>query len=341
MRYAAVGGPSSIRVAESESPVPGPGDILVRMAACGICGSDLEKVYGSYGQPSMRLGHEPAGTVVEVGGDVKGISPGDRVFTHHHVPCYSCHLCRHGNETRCPEYSDSNLSPCGLAEEYLVPAWNVKGGGVLKLPDSMTFEEAALIEPLACCVRAWSKCRYERGDSVAVFGVGSTGMMHAMLAAQYGFGGIYCVDVNRFRLDYAMSLVAGDGIMADEHTAETLRRKTGGQGVDLAVVATGSLGALQSAIDSVRYGGTVIMFGVPSKGATMSLNMDHMYSREITLTSSYAASDLDTKRALEMVRDGSMDVGRLVTHRYGVADAQRAFDHARSGSDAVKIIITG
>ena len=341
MRYAAVGGPSSIMVAESEPPVPGPGDILVRMAACGICGSDLEKVYGSYGQPSMRLGHEPAGTVMEVGEGVREISPGDRVFTHHHVPCYSCHLCRHGNETRCPEYSRSNLSPCGLAEEYLVPAWNVNGGGVLKLPDSMTFEEAALIEPLACCVRAWSKCRYERGDSVAVFGVGATGMMHAMLAAQYGFGGIYCVDVNRFRLDYAMSLVAGDGIMADERTAETLRRNTGGRGVDLAVVATGSLGALQSAIDSVRYGGTVIMFGVPSKGATMSLNMDRTYSREITLMSSYAASDLDTKKALEMVRDGSMDVGRLVTHRYGMADTQRAFDHARSGSDAVKIIITG
>ena len=341
MRYAAVGGPSSITVAESKPPVPGPGDILVRMAACGICGSDLEKVYGSYGQPSMRLGHEPAGTVMEVGEGVRGISPGDRVFTHHHVPCYSCHLCRHGNETRCPEYSGSNLSPCGLAEEYLVPAWNVNGGGVLKLPDSMTFEEAALIEPLACCVRAWSKCRYERGDSVAVFGVGATGMMHAMLAAQYGFGGIYCVDVNRFRLNYAMSLVAGDGIMADERTAETLRRNTGGRGVDLAVVATGSLGALQSAIDSVRYGGTVIMFGVPSRGATMSLNMDRTYSREITLMSSYAASDLDTKKALEMVRDGSMDVGRLVTHRYGIADTQRAFDHARSGSDAVKIIITG
>jgi L-iditol 2-dehydrogenase len=341
MRYAVVDGPSSIRIAESVSPVPGPGDILVRMAACGICGSDLEKVYGSYGQPSMRLGHEPAGTVMATGEGVEGISPGDRVFTHHHVPCYSCHLCRHGSETRCPEYSGSNISPCGLAEEYLVPAWNVKRGGVLKLPDSMTFEEAAMIEPLACCVRAWSKCRYERGDSVAVFGVGSTGMMHAMLAEQYGFGGIYCVDVNRFRLDYVMSLVGCDGIMADRRTAETLRRSTGGRGVDLAVVATGSLGALQSALDSVRYGGTVMMFGVPSRGATMSLNMDRMYSREIALTSSYAASDLDTKRALEMVRDGSMAVDRLVTHRYGMADSQKAFDHARSGSDAVKIVITG
>lgn len=341
MRHAVVGGPSRIDVVESGSPVPGPGDVLVRMAACGICGSDLEKVYGSYGQPSMRLGHEPAGTIIGVGDGVTEVSLGDRVFTHHHVPCYSCRLCKHGNETRCLEYSRSNLSPCGLAEEYLVPAWNVQRGGVLKLSDSVSFEEAAMIEPLACCIRAWSKHRYMPGDSLAVFGMGATGIMHAMLARHYGFGQIYCVDMNRFRLDYAMPLIDGDDISVDERTTETILDKTDGMGVDLAVVATSSLAALQSALDSVRYGGTVMMFGVPSKGDTMSLNMDHMYSREITLMSSYAASDIDTKRALEMIQDGSLNVGQLVTQRYGVTDSQKAFDHAKNGSDTVKIIITG
>ena len=341
MRYAVVEGPSRIGIVESESPVPGPGDILVRMAACGICGSDLEKVYGSYGQPSMRLGHEPAGVVIQVGEGVEGISPGDRVFTHHHVPCYSCYMCRHGNETRCSEYSNSNLAPCGLAEEYLVPAWNVQRGGVLKLHDSITFEAAAMIEPLACCMRAWSKCRYGDGDSVAVFGVGPTGVMHAMLASQYGLGGIYCVDTNAFRLDYIRMLGVGEGIPAGERTVEVLRHNTEGRGVDLAVVATGSLRALQSAIASVRYGGTVMMFGVPSQGATMPLDMDYMYSREITLLSSYAASDLDTRRALDIIREGRIGVEQLVTHRYGVADSQNAFDHAKSGSDAMKIIING
>lgn len=341
MKYAVVDGRSRIGIAESESPDPGPGDIVVRMGACGICGSDLEKVYGSYGQPSKRLGHEPAGTVIKVGDDVKDISPGDRVFTHHHVPCYECYLCRHGNETRCVRYSDSNIYPCGLAEEYLVPVWNVQRGGVLKLPDSMTFEEAAMIEPLACCVRAWSKCRYAEGDSVAVFGVGPTGVMHAMLASQYGLGSVYCVDVNPFRLDYVRALELGECMPADDRTARTLRDNTEGRGADLAVVATGSLQALQSALDSVRYGGTVMMFGVPSKGAGMQLNMDHMYSREITLLSSYAASDVDTRRALEIIRDGGMNVAGLVTHRYDIADSQKAFDHAKSGSDAMKVIITG
>lgn len=341
MKYAVVDGLSRIGIAESESPDPGRGDIVVRMGACGICGSDLEKVYGSYGQPSMRLGHEPAGTVIKIGDGVKDVSLGDRVFTHHHVPCYECYLCRHGSETRCARYSDSNISPCGLAEEYLVPSWNVQRGGVLKLPDSMTFEEAAMIEPLACCVRAWSKCRYAEGDSVAVFGVGPTGVMHTMLASQYGLGSVYCVDVNRFRLDYVRGLGLGEGMPADGRTAQALRDNTEGRGVDLAVVATGSLRALQSAVDSVRYGGTVMMFGVPSKGATMQLDMDYVYSREITLLSSYAASDVDTRRALEIIRDGGMDVAGLVTHRYDIADSQKAFDHAKSGSDAMKIIITG
>ena len=340
MRYATVDGPSSISVMQSPPPSPGPGDVLVRMAACGICGSDLEKVYGSYGQPSMRLGHEPAGIVAGVGDGVKDISVGDRVFTHHHVPCYSCHLCRHGSETRCPEYSKSNLSPCGLAEEYLVPAWNVERGGILKLPDSVSFEEAAMIEPLACCVRAWSKCQYQKGDSVAIFGVGSTGMMHALLASVYGLGDIYCVDVNRFRLDYIASLCVCRGMTADENTSQNILAGTKGRGVDLAIVATGSLQALQSAIRSVRYGGTVVMFGVPSKGSEMSLDMDYLYSKEITLTGSYAASDLDTRTALEMIEGGRLDVGRLVTHRYGIADVQGAFDHARNGSDSVKIVIS-
>ncbi len=181
MKTAFVKEPSTISIEETDKPVLGSGDILVQMHACGICGSDLEKVFGNYGKPSIKLGHEPAGIVLDVGSNVNDFTKGDRVFTHHHVPCYTCHLCKHGNETMCKKYDETNLSPCGLSEEYVVPEWNVSHGGVLKLPDSMTFEEAAMIEPLACCVRAWGKFRYQEGDSAAIFGVGPTGMMQVML----------------------------------------------------------------------------------------------------------------------------------------------------------------
>ena len=341
MKTAFVREPSVISINEIENPTLDSGDILVQMHACGICGSDLEKVFGEYGQPSMRLGHEPAGIIIDVSSDVTEFKKGDRVFTHHHVPCYSCHLCKHGNETMCPKYYETNLSPCGLSEEYVVPKWNVEHGGVLKIPDSMSFEEAAMIEPLACCVRAWTKYSYQEGDSVAIFGVGPTGMMHVMLAQSKKFSKIFCFDVNDFRLGFAKKFNITDSINSlDENRKQIILDHTEGKGVDVAIVATSSLKALEDAIDVVRKGGAVMMFGVPSKDAKIILNMSKIYSKEITLVTSYAASDNDTKEALRLIESSQIDVKQLVTHTYPIEDSQKAFDHARSGDNAMKIIIT-
>jgi L-iditol 2-dehydrogenase len=341
MKTASVKEPSVISINEIENPTLGSGDILVQMHACGICGSDLEKVFGEYGQPSMRLGHEPAGIIIDVSSDVTEFKKGDRVFTHHHVPCYSCHLCKHGNETMCSKYYETNLSPCGLSEEYVVPKWNVAHGGVLKIPDSMSFEEAAMIEPLACCVRAWTKYSYQEGDSVAIFGVGPTGMMHVMLAQSKKFSKIFCFDVNDFRLGFAKKFNITASINSlDENRKQRILDNTEGKGVDVAIVATSSLKALEDAIDVVRKGGAVMMFGVPSKDAKIVLNMSKIYSKEITLVTSYAASDNDTKEALKLIESSQIDVKQLVTHTYPIEDSQKAFDHARSGDNAMKIIIT-
>ncbi|GKS66586.1 alcohol dehydrogenase [Nitrosarchaeum sp.] len=341
MKTAFVKEPSVISINETENPLLGSGDILVQMHACGICGSDLEKVFGEYGQPSMRLGHEPAGIIIGVGSDVTVFKKGDRVFTHHHVPCYSCHLCTHGNETMCPKYYETNLSPCGLSEEYVVPQWNVEHGGVLKIPDSMSFEEAAMIEPLACCIRAWTKYSYREGDSVAIFGVGPTGMMHVMLAQSKNFSKIFCFDVNEFRLKFAKKFNITDSINSlDEKRKEKILEHTGGLGVDIAIVATSSLKALEDAIDMVRKGGSIMMFGVPSKDSKLNLDMNKIYSKEITLVTSYAASDNDTKKALGLIESSKVNVKQLVTHTYTISNSQKAFDHARSGDDAMKIIIT-
>ena len=341
MKTASVKEPSVISVDETPNPKLDSGDILVQMHACGICGSDLEKVFGQYGQPSMRLGHEPAGIVLDVGSGVTDFKKGDRVFTHHHVPCYDCHFCNHGNETMCKKYYETNLSPCGLSEEYVVPAWNVSHGGVLKISDSMSFEEAAMIEPLACCVRAWTKYHYQEGDSAAIFGVGPTGMMHVMLAQAKKFSKIFCFDVNDFRLDFAKKFNITESINStDENRKQKILDNTDGRGVDVAIVATSSLKALDDAIDMVRKGGAVMMFGVPSKGATMNLDMSKIYSKEITLVTSYAASDKDTKEALDLIESKKIDVKQLITHTYPIMDTQKAFDHARTGENAMKIIIT-
>ena len=333
---------SNVEIKNVEKPRVGPGDILVKMRACGICGSDVEKVFGKYGQPSMRLGHEPAGIITQVGSEVSDFNVGDRVFTHHHVACYSdeCHECSHGNETMCKKYYESNLEPCGLADEYIVPEWNVKHGGVLKIPDSMSFEEAAMIEPLACCIRAWQKSRIMNGDSVAILGIGPTGIMHAMLAKLYGFEKIFCLDLNEFRLDFAKKFEATAIHSGNTNALEQIKSETANQGVDVVIVATSSLNALKDAVNFVRKGGTIVMFGVPSKGANVELDMSELYSKGITIVNSYAASDFDTKEALEKISNKQINVSQLITHKYNLQECQEAFVHAKSGDNAMKIIIS-
>ena len=333
---------SNVEIKNVEKPHVGPGDILVKMRACGICGSDVEKVFGKYGQPSMRLGHEPAGIITQVGSEVSNFVVGDHVFTHHHVACYSddCHECSHGNETMCKKYYESNLEPCGLADEYIVPEWNVKHGGVLKIPDSMSFEEAAMIEPLACCIRAWQKSRIMNGDSVAILGIGPTGIMHAMLAKLYGFEKIFCLDLNEFRLDFAKKFEATTIHSGNTNALEQIKSETTNQGVDVVIVATSSLNALKDAVNFVRKGGTIVMFGVPSKGANIELDMSELYSKGITIVNSYAASDFDTKEALEKISNKQINVSQLITHKYNLQECQEAFVHAKSGDNAMKIIIS-
>lgn len=300
MKAAYVKGPSDVAIRNVERPKVGKGELVVLMKSCGVCGSDLEKIYGQYSQPSMRLGHEPSGIVSEVGLGVDGFKKGDRVFVHHHVPCYACHYCEHGNETMCKKYSETNLDPCGLAQEFLVPEWNVSHGGVIKLPDGIGFDEAAMIEPLACCVRAWGKVKCRKGDSVAILGSGPTGMMHVMISKTFGMGDIFCFDINSFRLEFAKKLGITSAIPSnDPEATQKILEHTQNRGVDLAIVATGSVNAIIQAIDMVRKGGTVILFGVPSKNAQMSFDISKVYSKEITIIPSYAASEKDTDAAFK------------------------------------------
>ena len=338
---AAVVKDKTVKIQEVSNPELAPGDILIKMQACGICGSDVEKVFGEYGQPSMKLGHEPAGVIVTVGNDVKDFKKDDRVFTHHHVACYSedCHECSHGNETMCSKYHQSNLNPCGLADEYIVPEWNVKHGGILKLPDSVSYEEAAMIEPLACCVRTWNKFKFQNNDSVVILGTGPPGVMHAMLAKHFGLGKIFCLDRNEFRLNFANKLefIAINSNSID--IADKIKTETENRGADIAIVATGNPLALKNAFSYVRKGGIVVLFGVPSKGEIIDIDMSVVYSKEITLVTTYAASDNDTKSALELISSGNIDVKSLITHKYSLDESMKAFEHAKSGDSAMKIII--
>ena len=192
---------NKVVVKETEKPTLKEGEILVKLKACGICGSDIEKVYGSYGMVSKRIGHELAGIVEE--SKNKKFSKGDRVFVHHHVPCYSCYYCKKEDHILCEVYQKSNVEPNGLAEFFVVPEHNVEKGGVIKIPDKMSFEEASMIEPLACCLKAVNKLNVKKDENVVVIGAGPAGILNAM---QEGASGI---DMGRniWQHDYPIAMI--------------------------------------------------------------------------------------------------------------------------------------
>jgi L-iditol 2-dehydrogenase len=345
MKAVSVKGKESVSIDELAPPKLEAGDVLVKMRTCGLCGSDLEKVYGLYGMSSARLGHEPSGEIIDVGNSVKDFSPGDRVFIHHHVACYSCYFCLHGDYTMCTMYQKSNIHPCGLSEQIVVPKWNVSRGGLLKLPDTVTFDEASLIEPLACCIRALNKCGLQKGDDVAIFGAGPAGMMHVALAKAFGAGKIIVVDINDFRIDFAKKyccnvLTFNSRVGKEEDLILKIKSSTCYRGVDISIVATGNTKALVQSFESTRKAGKIMLFGVPSKNSNVSLNMNKLYSNEQSLISCYAASEIETNQALKLIAEKRIDVKRLITHRFTIKNADEAIKCAHEAKDAMKVIVT-
>jgi L-iditol 2-dehydrogenase len=328
-----------VTLVESELPKVNEDEMLVRMQSCGICGSDLEKVYGNYGMRSLRVGHEPAGVVIKVGKNLKKFQVGDRVFVHHHVSCYSCRYCLQGNYTMCNNYQTSNIEPCGLSEEFIVPKWNIEHGGVLKLPESISYDEAALIEPFACCIRGLNKISIKHGDNVAILGAGPTGVMHTLLARLWGANNIVVSDVNEFRLKF----VEKYGVIAVnlnlEKLDDVINNNTESLGVDVTILATGSMKAFESSLRITRRGGKILLFGVPSVGSNCDLDLNSLYSNEQIIIPSYGASEIETNQALSLMSDKSIDLLPLVTHRFQLRESDNAFKCAHEAVDAMKVLV--
>ncbi|MDW0144467.1 MAG: alcohol dehydrogenase catalytic domain-containing protein [Nitrososphaeraceae archaeon] len=328
-----------VTLVESELPKVNEDEMLVRMQSCGICGSDLEKVYGNYGMRSLRVGHEPAGVVIKVGKNLKKFQVGDRVFVHHHVSCYSCRYCLQGNYTMCNNYQTSNIEPCGLSEEFIVPKWNIEHGGVLKLPESISYDEAALIEPFACCIRGLNKISIKHGDNVAILGAGPTGVMHTLLARLWGANNIVVSDVNEFRLKFVEKYGVTAVNLNLEKLDDVINNNTESFGVDVTILATGSMKAFESSLRITRRGGKILLFGVPSVGSNCDLDLNSLYSNEQIIIPSYGASEIETNQALSLMSDKSIDLLPLVTHRFQLRESDNAFKCAHEAVDAMKVLV--
>jgi L-iditol 2-dehydrogenase len=317
-------GPRGVVLKEVEKPSPKKGEILIEMRSCGVCGTDLEKVKGEAVTPPV-LGHEVVGEVAEVGRGVGGINTGDRVFTHHHAPCYECELCRRGEYTLCAEFPRHNINPGGFSEYYVVPAWNVSRGAVLPLPDSVSFEEGSFIEPLGCCIRGLSKVNATNFMSAIIYGAGPVGLTHLMLLQHYGYANVVVGDFSEYRLSFASRLGAKTFVPGGTGDEKAAHSALDGVAPELAIVATGSSAAFLDAMKTVSPGGRVLLFGAPPRSSKVSLDLSRYFLRGITVQSSYSTSEKETALAVKMLESGAINLSKLITHRFGLEDAPEAF----------------
>ena len=332
-------GPGKVILADIQLPSPKQGEVLVRFKAGGICGTDLEKIQGGYG-PGGILGHEVSGIVEQVGNGVDRVGPGERVVPHHHVPCYNCSLCTRGDYTMCDMFKRTNFSPCGLAELFLVPETNVSRGAVIPLPRELSHEEGALIEPTACCIRALRTARVGPNDSVLIVGLGPAGLTQLQLLRQAKASMVLGSDTIEVRRDMAKSMGADLVVDPTKQDVSAIVHQETQSGVDLAVVATGNPKAISQAVSSVRKGGRILLFGAPAQGASFDLDVSRLFSRQVSILTSYSCVEADIHEALRLGAAKTIDLASLITHRFRLSDSVAALHFAATSKEAVKTIIT-
>jgi L-iditol 2-dehydrogenase len=326
-----------VRLEEMPKPQIGPGELLVKVVASGICGSDVMEWYRIKKAP-LVLGHEITGEIVELGEGVKRYKVGDRVFVSHHVPCNTCHYCLNGHHTACETLHTTNYDPGGFAEYLRVPRINVDRG-VFLLPDEVSFEEGVFIEPLACVVRGQRVARLQAGQTVLVLGSGISGLLHIALARASGAGRILATDINEYRLNAARRFGADVVIHAEEDVPARVRQVNDGRLADLVIVCTGAFPAFIQALQCVDRGGTVLFFAPTEPGVTLPVPINDFWRKGITLMPSYGGSPLDITVAIELIRARRVPVHEMITHRLSLEETGLGFQLVAKAGESIKVIV--
>ena len=338
MRIAMYYSNRDVRLEEMPVPQIGPGEVLMRVEASGICGTDLLEWYRLHKAP-LVLGHEVAGVIAAVGKGVKRYRVGDRICAAHHVPCNTCHYCLSGHHTVCDTLRQTNFDPGGFAEYLRLPRINVEQG-IFPLPDGVSFEEATFVEPLACVLRGQRLAHLQPGQAVLVIGSGVAGLLHTQLARTSGAGRIIATDIVDYRLEAARKSGADVAIQAREYSPDYLRGVADGRLADLVVICSGATSAINQALESVERGGTVLFFAPTEPGVSVPISVNDLFWRnETTLASSYGGSPADYAAALELIRAGKIRVQEMITHRLGLADTGLGFQLVARAQDSLKVII--
>jgi len=326
-----------VRIQELPIPTINDEEVLFKVMASGICGSDVIEWYRVPKAP-LVLGHEATGIITQVGNKVKGVKIGDRVFVSHHVPCNQCRYCQRGNHTACHTLHTTNYYPGGFAQYIRVPKINVSFG-IYKLPDTMSFEEGTFIEPLACVSRGQRLSNLKKDDTLLIIGSGISGILHVQLAKFKGVKTIVAADINQYRLELAKKFGAHHALDASASLPEKLKEITGGHLADQVIVCTGATSAALSAMNCVENGGTILFFAVPDPTVKLPIPINQFWRNEITMRTSYGAAPNDLEDSIKVLETGKINVKDMITHRLDIREAQEGFRLMTEAGQSLKVIL--
>ena len=345
MKAAVYRGVNDVRLETVPVPEIGRGEILLRVASCGICGTDLKKIStGSHSAPRI-FGHETAGVVAAVGEGVEKFAVGDRVLVFHHIPCQDCYYCEHKVFAQCPVYKKVGVtagfepSGGGFSEYVRVMDWIVERGGVVKLPDHVSYDLATFVEPVNTCIKAIESMQLKPGETVLVIGQGPIGMILAFLAQRAG-AHVITSDLYPQRLTIGESLGLKNGVEASKtDMVAHMRSLTEGRGADASILAVPVNGLIRTAIDAVRPGGRVLLFAHTQR-TEATFDPSAVCMDEKTLLGSYSASVDLQQESVDFVFSREMDLEKLISHRFPLEQAVEALQlAAHPQPDSLKIMI--
>ena len=337
MKAIVPGKPGRAEWIEMDEPTIGPGEVLLRPLACGICSTDVKFVRAGYTDgPRYALGHELVGEVVAAGDGARW-RVGDRVAAAPYLPCGSCYYCLHGRPTLCPHLSENSLSPGGLAERVRIPR-PLAERGLFALPEGLPLAIAALAEPVGCCVQGVEDCDVTAGDAVLVVGDGPMGLLCAAVARAYGAGPVVIAGLTPHRLAVAQEHYADAVIhVGEEDLHERVAALTGGRGADAVLVAVSGAEAVEAGLSTLRRGGVLNIFAGVPEGTTISLDLRQVHYGQIRITGSFGVGPYHVAQALRLLASGRVDVAPVVTATFPFGKALEAVAYSmnRVGLKAV------
>ena len=326
-----------IRIEDVPKPEIGPEEILLKVMASGICGSDVLEWYRLPKAPRV-LGHEATGIIEKVGKKVTKYRIGERVFVSHHVPCNQCCYCRKDSHTACETLHTTNYFPGGFSQFIRVPKINVETG-IYKLTSNISFEEGTFIEPLACAIRGQRLADVNECDNVLIIGSGMAGILHVQLSKMKGVQKVFVSDINPDRLELAKKFGADYLIDAKDNLVKHLKNINGGKGVEKVIVCTGAEKAALTALDCVDRGGIILFFAVPNPSIKIPIPIADFWRNETTIKTSYGASPKDLDQALKILSKKQINVSEMITHTLDIREAAKGFKLVAEAGKSLKVIL--